>query len=135
MKETWENLKETSYIHIFKLFSNFYSQFVDDIFLLWNGSEAQLLDFVTTLNSRQPKIQFIFKYSKSSIQQIGEIFRSYLSTPKTNPIKKICSETWELNRHLKDKFKELFINHGYQEKVFTEQINQVSQITREALLT
>ena len=39
-------------------FSNFYCQFIDDIFLLWNGSETQLLDFITRLNSRHPTIKF-----------------------------------------------------------------------------
>ena len=58
---------------------------------LWNGSETQLLDFITRLNSRHPTTKFGFKHSKSSIEflreeqitkqqytgnvQIGEIFR------------------------------------------------------------
>ena len=37
-------------------FKNFFSQFVDDIFLLWNGGETQFFDFAARLNSRQPKI-------------------------------------------------------------------------------
>ena len=48
--------------------SNFYHRFIDDIFLLWNGSEKQLLDFIIRLNSRHPTIKFDFKYSKSSIE-------------------------------------------------------------------
>ena len=51
-----------------QIFSNFYCQFIDDIFLLWNGSETQLLDYITRLNSRHPTIKFDFKYSKSSIE-------------------------------------------------------------------
>ena len=35
-------------------FSNFYCRFINDIDLLWNGSETQLLDFSTRLNSRHP---------------------------------------------------------------------------------
>ena len=35
-------------------FSNFYCRFIDDIDLLWNGSETQLLDFITRLYSRHP---------------------------------------------------------------------------------
>ena len=46
--------------------SKFYCQFVDDIFLLWNKSKTQLLDFITKLNCRRPKIKFEFKYSKTS---------------------------------------------------------------------
>ena len=49
-------------------FSNFYCRFIDDIFLLWNGSEIQILDFITRLNSRHHTIKFDFKYSKSSIE-------------------------------------------------------------------
>ena len=48
--------------------SNFYRRFIDDIFLLWNGSKKQLLDFIIRLNSRHPTIKFDFKYSKSSIE-------------------------------------------------------------------
>ena len=48
-------------------FSNFYCRFIDDILLLWNGSETLLLDFITILNSRHPTIKFDFKYSKSRI--------------------------------------------------------------------
>ena len=46
--------------------SNFYCNFIN-IFLLYNGSETQLSDFVTRLNSRHSIIKFDFKYSKSSI--------------------------------------------------------------------
>ena len=49
-------------------FANFYCQFIDDIFLLWKGSETQLVDFITRLNSRHPTIKFDFKYSQSSIE-------------------------------------------------------------------
>ena len=50
--------------NIFNLLLSIY----DDIFLLWNGSETQLLDFVTRLNFRHPTIKFDFKCSKSSIK-------------------------------------------------------------------
>ena len=69
-----------NYINIFKgkfernfiypclqTFSNFYCRFTD-IFLLWNGSQIQLLDFITRLNSRRPTIKLDFKYSKYSIE-------------------------------------------------------------------
>ena len=62
-----ENLKETSHIH-YVHFSNFYCQFINDIFLLWNGSKTQLVDFITRLNSRHPTIKFNFKYSVSGIK-------------------------------------------------------------------
>ena len=39
-------------------FSIFYCRITDDIFLLWNGRETQLLDFITRLNYRKPAIKF-----------------------------------------------------------------------------
>ena len=48
--------------------SNFYCRFINDILLLWNGSETQLLDFTIRLNSRHDTIKFDFRYSKSGIE-------------------------------------------------------------------
>ena len=48
-------------------FSNICCRFTNDIFLLWNGCETQLLDYIKRLNSRYPKIKFDFHYSKFSI--------------------------------------------------------------------
>ena len=48
-------------------FSNICCRFINDIFLLWNGYETQLLDYIKRLNSRYPKIKFDFHYSKFSI--------------------------------------------------------------------
>ena len=50
------------------------------------------------------------------------------------PLKKICSETSELNKHLNE-LKESFINRGYKEHFLTDQFNRISEVTREALLT
>ena len=52
----------------FQTLSNFYCRFIDDIFLLWNGSETQLLGFITRLISRHPTIKFCSRYSKSSME-------------------------------------------------------------------
>ena len=52
-------------------FSDFYCRFIDGIFLLWNGSETQLLDFITRFNFRHPTIKLDFKYSKSRIELLG----------------------------------------------------------------
>ena len=54
---SWENLKETPHF-----------QFIDYIFLLWNGREKQLFDLIARLNSRQPAIKFDLEYSKSSLE-------------------------------------------------------------------
>ena len=59
---------ERNFIYPFNHFKIFIVDFFDDIFLLGNGSETQLLDFITRLNSRHPEIKFEYKYSKSSIE-------------------------------------------------------------------
>ena len=50
-----------------KSFCNFYCRFIDDIFLLWNGTEEELLSFISKLNKCHPTIKFDFKYSKEQI--------------------------------------------------------------------
>ena len=143
-------------------FSNFCCRFIDDIFLCWNGSETQLLEFITRLNSRHPTIKFDFKYSKSSIKFLEtKIYknkkknkllttiywkptdqRNFLGPISAHPkslinqalrLKKICSEISELNKHLNE-LKESFINRGYKEHFLTDQFNWISEITREASL-
>ena len=49
-------------------------------------------------------------------------------------LKKICSETSELNKHLNE-LKESFINRGYKNHFLTDQFNRISEVTREALLS
>ena len=49
-------------------------------------------------------------------------------------LKKICSETSELNKHL-DELKESFINRGYKENFLIDQFNRISEVTKEVSLT
>ena len=49
-------------------FSNFYCQFIDDIFFLWNETVVQLQEFISKLSNCHPAIKFNFKYSKTSIK-------------------------------------------------------------------
>ena len=49
-------------------------------------------------------------------------------------LKRICSETLELNKHLNE-LKESFINRHYKENVLTDRFNRISQVTKEALLS
>ena len=58
-------------IHIYDLIRNhcpFYKRFIDDIFLLWNGTLDELELFISTLNNAHPTIKFDAKYSKTSIE-------------------------------------------------------------------
>ena len=47
--------------------SNFYTRFIDDIFLLWTGTLDELKDFIKKLNNVHPTIKFEEKYSFDSI--------------------------------------------------------------------
>ena len=57
--------------NIYNLLTNkcsFYKQFIDDIFLLWNGTLEELEVFLEQLNQIHPSIKFDAKFSKSSIE-------------------------------------------------------------------
>ena len=38
-------------------------KFIDDLLMIWTGSEQELLDFKSDLNKKHPSIKFEFKYS------------------------------------------------------------------------
>ena len=43
-------------------------RFIDDLFMIWTGSEQELLDFMNDLNKKRPSIKFEFKYSQTKIE-------------------------------------------------------------------
>ena len=43
-------------------------RFIDDLFMIWTGSEQELLDFMSGLNKKHPSIKFEFKYSQIKIE-------------------------------------------------------------------
>ena len=43
-------------------------RFMDDLFMIWTGSEQELLDFMSDLNKKHPSIKFEFKYSQTKIE-------------------------------------------------------------------
>lgn len=45
----------------------FYCRFIDDIYLIWSGSESELLDFHKYLNSTNENIKLSIEYSMTSI--------------------------------------------------------------------
>ena len=65
---SWEKLKKTYIYPYINLLSNFYCQFIYDIFFLWNGNVIQLQEFIKKLNNRHPTIKFDLKFSKTSIE-------------------------------------------------------------------
>ena len=42
-------------------------RFIDDHFMIWTGSEQELLDFMSDLSEKHRSIKFEFKYSKTKI--------------------------------------------------------------------
>ena len=63
-----EKLKKTYIYPYINLLSNFYCQFIYDIFFLWNGNVIQLQEFIKKLNNRHTTIKFDLKFSKTSIE-------------------------------------------------------------------
>ena len=43
--------------------STLYLRYIDDIFMLWNGREKELTDFIKMVESAHPTIKFEIKYS------------------------------------------------------------------------
>ena len=43
-------------------------RFIDHLFMIWTGSEQELLDFINDLNKKLPSIKFKFKYSQTKIE-------------------------------------------------------------------
>ena len=43
-------------------------RFIDDLFMIWTGSEQELLDFMSDFNKKYPSIKFEFKYSQTKIK-------------------------------------------------------------------
>ena len=43
-------------------------KFIDDLLMIWTGSEQELLDFMSDLNKKHPSIKFQFKYSQAKIE-------------------------------------------------------------------
>ena len=57
-------------LHIYpylRNFSTFYCRLIDHIFLLWNGTEYELIKFIANLKQKHPTIKFEFTYSRTSI--------------------------------------------------------------------
>ena len=132
---------ERLHIYYLRNFSTFYCRFIDNIFFLWNGRESELITFIHNLNQKHPKIKFKFTYSRTSTTfldtKVNKNENETLCTTIRKPsacrnslhyksaqpkhsqalhIKRICSETSELIKHLKY-LKDAFTKRGYQSKI------------------
>ena len=43
-------------------------RFIDDLFIIWTGSEQKLQDFINDLNKKHPSVKSEFKYSQTKIE-------------------------------------------------------------------
>ena len=63
---------------------SFFGRFIDDICLIWKGSESQLKEFLHHLNTVHPSIKFTSEYSLTEVNFLDVILRKdikgYLST-------------------------------------------------------
>ena len=63
--------------HIYELLGDkcrFYKRFIDDIFLLWNGTQTELETILEKLNTIHPTIKFDAKFSKTSTEFLDTKF-------------------------------------------------------------
>ena len=163
---SWENLKNYSFTPTLRNFSTFYCRFIDDIFFLWNGTEAEVIKIIHNLNKKHSTIKFEFTDSRTSITFLdtkvhknengtlcATIFRkpsglrNFLHYKSAHPkalkdsipysqalrIKRICSKTSEVIKHLKD-LKDAFIKRGYESKILDHLFERAMSVDRKILL-
>ena len=71
------NFEETYIYNLIRDKCTFYKRFIDDIFILWNGTPDELKNFIAELNLLHPTIKFDAKYSKTSIEFLDtKIYKS-----------------------------------------------------------
>ena len=62
------HFEETYIYDLIRNKCNFYKRFIDDIFIIWNGTHDELKAFVEQLNKLHPTIKFDAKYTTDSIE-------------------------------------------------------------------
>ena len=72
------------YKSIWKKHIRYFGRYIDDLFIIWTGSEASLLEFINHLNNVHDLIKFTHKYSKEEIEFLDVLIKKcskgYLST-------------------------------------------------------
>jgi hypothetical protein len=85
------------------IFDQFWHRFIDDVLLIWTGSEIQLKEFLTFINSLYPTIKFTANYNLKTcsvpfldttiIIRIGEIVTDLYCKPTHSPQYLLLSST------------------------------------------
>lgn len=58
---------ETKFLSTREIKPFFYKRFLDDVFLIWTGTEDDLIDFIECFNKAHPSIAFTYTYSTTEI--------------------------------------------------------------------
>ena len=62
--------------------TNIFLGFIDDLFMIWTGSEQELQDFMSDFNKKHSSIKFEFKYSQTKIEFLDVLV--YKDAPNNN---------------------------------------------------
>ena len=75
---------EYVYKSVFKQNISFYGRYIDDIFMIWNGSLVDLQKFLSYINGVHPSIKFTYEFSKERTEFLDMIIfkdlKGYLTT-------------------------------------------------------
>ena len=59
--------EETHILPRIRAFTLLYIRYIDDLFMIWKGSEKELLKFLKEINEVHPTIKFEYKYSRKKV--------------------------------------------------------------------
>ena len=151
---SWENLKNCTST---PNFSTFYCRFIDEIFFLWTGTESELknptmkFEFTYSRTSITLLDAKVFKNKNgtlcTTIHRKPSGRRNCLHYKSAHPkalkdslpysqalcIRRICSETSEAIKHLKD-LKDAFIIWRYESKILHHHFKRAMSVDRKILL-
>ena len=132
--------------------SDFYLRFIDDIFLIWNGTKTEFDNFLKKVNECHPSIKFEYEMSKTEINFLDTTVKptdrqSYLHSKSEHPnsttksiaysqalrFNKICYNRSDLHSNCKRLLNTL-TKRGYNKTDTATQINRAITIPRNELL-
>ena len=129
-------------------FSLLYLSYVDDIFMVWNGTKYLLEHFIKELNVIHPTIKFDYQINVTEINFLDTtVFKDALHSKSEHPpvlkksipysqalrVRKICYNDKDFKENC-SQLAETFHSRGYNRKFIDEQIGQVFTAPRRNLL-
>ena len=96
-------------------------RFIDELFLIWTGSEQELLDFMSDLNKKHPLIKFEFKYSQIKIEFLDVLaYKDH-----NNMLQATIYRKQEFLNHTAKKINQ-FQKRGYNRSLIEQQIGKAN---------